>query len=125
MFFERIALSKDKRGVLEMARRGQRVSKPEDLLKDPYVFEFLNLPEDYRLSETELEQRLIDHLQHFLLEIGRGFCFVSRQKRITIGIDHFYIDLVFYHRILRCYVLIDLKMEAFKTADAGQIHPVR
>ena len=122
MLFERIALSKDKKGVLEMAEKGQQVSKPEDLLKDPYVFEFLDLPEDYRLSETDLEQRLIDHLQHFLLELGRGFCFVARQKRITVGTDHFYIDLVFYHRILKCYVLIDLKMEAFKPADAGQMN---
>ncbi|PIQ46644.1 MAG: hypothetical protein COW04_01050 [Deltaproteobacteria bacterium CG12_big_fil_rev_8_21_14_0_65_43_10] len=122
MLFERIALSKDKKGVLEMAEKGQQVSKPEDLLKDPYVFEFLNLPEDYRLSETDLEQRLIDHFQHFLLELGRGFCFVARQKRITVGTDHFYIDLVFYHRILKCYVLIDLKMEAFKPADAGQMN---
>ncbi len=122
MLFERIALSKDKKGVLEIARKGQQVSKPEDLLKDPYVFEFLNLPEGYRLSETELERRLIDHLQHFLLELGKGFCFVARQKRVTIGTDHFYIDLVFYHRILKCFVLIDLKMEAFKPADAGQMN---
>jgi len=122
MLFERIALSKDKKGVLEMSQKGQHISKPEDLLKDPYVFEFLNLPEDYRLSETDLEQKLIDHLQHFLLELGRGFCFVSRQKRITVGIDHFYIDLVFYHHILKCFVLIDLKMEAFKPADVGQMN---
>lgn len=122
MLFERIALSKDKEGILEISKKGQQISKPEDLLKDPYVFEFLNLPGDYRLSETELEQRLIDHLQHFLLELGRGFCFIARQKRITVGIDHFYVDLVFYHRILKCHVLIDLKMGAFKPADAGQMN---
>lgn len=122
MLFERMALSKDKKGVLEMTRNGLQVSRPEDLMKDPYVFEFLNLPEDYRLSETELEQRLIDHLQLFLLELGTGFCFVSRQKRITVGIDHFYIDLVFYHRILKCFVLIDLKMASFKPADVGQMN---
>ncbi len=122
MLFERIALSKDKEGILEISKKGQQISKPEDLLKDPYVFEFLNLPGDYRLSETELEQRLIDHLQHFLLELGRGFCFIARQKRITVGIDHFYVDLVFYHRILKCHVLIDLKMGAFKPADAGQVN---
>lgn len=89
MLFERIALSKDKEGILEISKKGQQISKPEDLLKDPYVFEFLNLPEDYRLSETELEQRLIDHLQHFLLELGRGFCFVALRDQIdrrSIGI---------------------------------------
>lgn len=91
-------------------------------MKDPYVFEFLNLPEDHKLSESDLEQKLLDHLQQFLLELGQGFCFVARQKRITVGTDHNYIDLVFYHRILKCFVLIDLKMRAFKPSDAGKMN---
>lgn len=122
MLFERIALSKDKKGVLEMAKQGHQIFKPEDLLKDPYVFEFLNLPENHKLSETDLEQKLIGHLKQFLLELGQGFCFVAQQKRITIDAEHNYIDLVFYHRILKCFVLIDLKMRAFKPSDAGQMN---
>jgi predicted nuclease of restriction endonuclease-like (RecB) superfamily len=122
MLFERLALSTDKEGVLALARAGHRPQRPEDLLKDPFVFEFLGLAVDHALSETELEARLIGHLQEMLLELGRGFCFVARQKRITVGPDHFYIDLVFYHRILKCFVLIDLKMEPFKPADAGQMN---
>jgi predicted nuclease of restriction endonuclease-like (RecB) superfamily len=122
MLFERIALSKDKKGVLEMAKKGHQIFKPEDLLKDPYVFEFLNLSEDHKLSESDLEQKLIGHLKQFLLELGQGFCFVAQQKRITIDSDHNYIDLVFYHRILKCFVLIDLKMRAFKPSNAGQMN---
>ncbi len=122
MLFERLALSTDKDGVLALARRGHTPYRPEDLLKDPFVFEFLGLPVDHALSETELETRLIDHLQEFLMELGSGFCFVARQKRITVDAEHFYIDLVFYHRILKCFVLIDLKMEPFKPADAGQMN---
>jgi len=122
MLFERLALSTDKDGVLALARRGHTPMRPEDLLKDPFVFEFLGLKTEHALSESELETRLIDHLQEFLMELGRGFCFVARQKRITVGADHFYIDLVFYHRILKCFVLIDLKMEPFKLADAGQMN---
>lgn len=120
--FERIALSKDQAGVLAMAKGGHVPEQPADLLKDPFVFEFLGVPVGYKLSETELETRLIDKLEHFLLELGRGFCFVARQKRITVGADHFYIDLVFYHRILKCFVLVDLKMVPFKPADAGQMN---
>ena len=122
MLFERLALSTDKAGVLALARGGHAPRRPEDLLKDPYLFEFLGLKTDHALSEAELETRLIDHLQEFLMELGRGFCFVARQKRISVGADHFYIDLVFYHRILKCFVLIDLKMEPFKPADAGQMN---
>jgi predicted nuclease of restriction endonuclease-like (RecB) superfamily len=122
MLFERIALSKDKKGVLEMAKKGHQIFKPEDLLKDPYVFEFLNLSEDQKLSESDLEQKLINHLKQFLFELGQGFCFVAQQKRITIDADHNYIDLVFYHRILKCFVLIDLKMRAFKPSDGGQMN---
>jgi predicted nuclease of restriction endonuclease-like (RecB) superfamily len=122
MLFERLALSTDKAGVLALARGGHAPQRPEDLLKDPYLFDFLGLKTDHAMSESELETRLIDHLQEFLMELGRGFCFVARQKRITVGADHFYIDLVFYHRILKCFVLIDLKMEPFKPADAGQMN---
>jgi predicted nuclease of restriction endonuclease-like (RecB) superfamily len=122
MLFERLALSTDKHGVMALARHGHAPQRPEDLIKDPFVFEFLGLKTDHALSESELERRLIDHLQDFLMELGRGFCFVARQKRITVGADHFYIDLVFYHRILKCFVLIDLKMEPFKPADAGQMN---
>jgi predicted nuclease of restriction endonuclease-like (RecB) superfamily len=122
MLFERLALSTDKDGVLALARRGHAPQRPEELLKDPFVFEFLGLKIDHALSESELEARLLGHLQEFLMELGRGFCFVARQKRITVDADHFYIDLVFYHRILKCFVLIDLKMEPFKPADAGQMN---
>ncbi|HCX90986.1 MAG TPA: hypothetical protein DHT43_10860 [Deltaproteobacteria bacterium] len=107
---------------MRLAVHGQEVARPLDVLKDPLVLEFLDLPESPRLVESKLEQALIANLQTFLLELGKGFAFVSRQERITLDGDHFYIDLVFYHRILKCYVLIDLKMEAFKPADAGQMN---
>lgn len=122
MLFERLAVSTDKEGVLALARQGHSPAKPEDLIKDPFVFEFLGIRSDHALSETELETQLIDHLQDFLMELGQGFCFVARQKRITVGTDHCYIDLVFYHRILKAFVLIDLKMEPFKPADVGQMN---
>jgi predicted nuclease of restriction endonuclease-like (RecB) superfamily len=122
MLFERIAISKDQAGVLAMAKNGHRLEQPADLLKEPFVFDFLGIPLGHKVSETELETRLINKLEEFLLELGRGFCFVARQKRITVGADHFYIDLVFYHRILKCFVLIDLKMAPFKPADAGQMN---
>lgn len=122
MLFERIAVSKDQAGVLAMAKEGHRPEQPADLFKEPFVFDFLGIPVGHKVSETELETRLIDKLEEFLLELGRGFCFVARQKRITVGADHFYIDLVFYHRILKCFVLIDLKMAPFKPADAGQMN---
>jgi predicted nuclease of restriction endonuclease-like (RecB) superfamily len=117
-----VTLYRDKAGVQALAREGHVPRRPEDLLKDPYVFEFLGLPEGHVLTETDLEDRLVSKLEDFLLELGRGFCFVARQKRITVGADHFYIDLVFYHRILKCFVLIDLKMAPFKPADAGQMN---
>lgn len=108
--------------MLALAREGHQVEHPADLLRDPFVFEFLDLPESAALSETELETALLDHLQQFLLELGQGFCFVARQKRLTVGTDHFYIDLLFYHRILKCFVVIDLKMGAFMPADVGQMN---
>ena len=120
--FERLALSKDKKGVLELARSGQVVETGKDLVKDPYVFEFLNIPEDYKYTEQELESRLIDNLEHFLLELGKGFAFVGRQYRITLNNTHYFVDLVFYHRILKCFVLIDLKIGKVNHLDVGQIN---
>lgn len=120
--FERIALSQDKKGVLELAQKGHVVKKPDDAVKDPYVLEFLGIPENYRYSEKELEQKIIDNLQKFLLELGKGFTFMARQFRITLGNGHYYVDLVFYHRILKCFVLIDLKIESVTHADIGQMN---
>ncbi len=122
MLFERLALSKDSRAVMRMAREGQIVEQPEDAIKDPYILEFLNLKEETAYTENQLEQALIDKLQSFLLELGKGFSFVARQKRITIANRHYYIDLVFYNRLLRCFVLIDLKRGEFDHADAGQMN---
>jgi len=121
LLFDRLAKSRDKQGLLRLASRGHEVAKPIDALKDPLVLEFLNLPESPRLVETELEQALIDNLQHFLLELGTGFAFVARQQRITLDGDHFYIDLVFYHAVLKCFVLVDLKVGKLTHADLGQI----
>ena len=103
------------------ATHGQEVMQPLDVLKDPMVIEFLGLPESPKLVESKLEQALIENLQTFLLELGKGFAFVSRQERITIDGDHFYIDLVFYHTVLKCYVLIDLKVGKLTHGDLGQI----
>lgn len=122
MLFERLALSRDKRGVLKLARKGQIIEKEEDIIKDPYVLEFLNIPMDYRYTERQLEQRLIDNLQMFLLELGKGFAFVTRQFKITLNNTHFYVDLVFYHTILKCYVLIDLKVGKITHQDVGQMN---
>jgi len=120
--FERIALSKDKKSVLELAQKGQVIEKAKDLIKDPYILEFLNIPEDHKCSEKELEQKIIDNLQKFLLELGKGFTFVARQFRITLGNKHYYVDLVFYHRILKCFVLIDLKIDSVNHGDVGQMN---
>jgi predicted nuclease of restriction endonuclease-like (RecB) superfamily len=117
-----LAASKDKDGILALAKQGQIVEKPTDLIREPYVLEFLKIPEPYHLSETELEKRLIDHLQQFLLELGKGFAFIGRQYRITLGNRHHYVDLVFYHRILKCFVLIDLKKEEAGYQDVGQMN---
>ena len=122
LLFERIALSKDKQGVLDLSIKSQVVEKPEDLIKDPYILEFLKIPENYKYSERDLEQKIIDNLQMFLLELGKGFTFVSRQYRITLDNNHFYVDLVFYHRILKCFVLIDLKIGKVTYQDIGQMN---
>jgi predicted nuclease of restriction endonuclease-like (RecB) superfamily len=120
LLYERLAASKDKKGLLRLARKGQEITSPTDLFKDPVVIEFLGLPESPRLVESELEAALITNLQSFLLELGKGFAFVARQERITLDGDHFYIDLVFYHTILKCFVLLDLKVRKLTHEDLGQ-----
>ena len=121
LLYERIALSRDKEEVKKLSTRGQVMQKPDDVIKDPYVLEFLGLEEGKRYLEKDLEQALIGRLQDFLLELGKGFSFVARQKRITIDGDHFYIDLVFYNYMLKCFVLIDLKVEKLTHQDIGQM----
>jgi len=121
LLYERIALSKNKDKVKELSTKGHVVQKPEDIIKDPYVLEFLNLRESRDFLESDLEQGLINKLQEFLLELGKGFAFVARQKRITIDGDHFYIDLVFYNYLLRCFLLIDLKIGKLTHKDIGQM----
>lgn len=122
MLFHRLALSKDKEGVLEIARKGMEIQTAEDLIKDPYVFEFLGIPYQHRYLEGELEEKLIQNLELFLLELGKGFAFIGRQYRITLSNRHFYVDLVFYHRILKCFVLIDLKRGEIEHNDIGQMN---
>jgi predicted nuclease of restriction endonuclease-like (RecB) superfamily len=120
--FERLALSRDKSGVLKLSEKGLIISEPKDIVKDPYVLEFLQIPQEYRMTESKLEQKIIDNLQTFLLELGKGFSFIGRQYRITLDNDHYYVDLVFYHRILKCFVLIDLKTKHVKHQDIGQMN---
>jgi len=121
LLFERLAKSRDKEELIELSKEGQIIRKPIDALKDPLVFEFLDIPQSNQLLESDLESALISHLQKFLLELGRGFAFVARQKRITLDGDHFYPDLVFYHTILKCYLIIDLKAKHLTHGDIGQI----
>lgn len=119
--FERLSLSKDKSKVKELATQGQIVQNVDDMIKDPYILEFVGLPELSSYSESELEQKLIDKLEHFLLELGKGFTFVARQKRLTIDEKHFKVDLVFYNRLLKSFVVIDLKIGELKHQDIGQM----
>ncbi len=119
--FERLKLSSDKQKVKELSLNGQVIQTAQDLIKDPYILEFVGLPELSSYSESELEQKLIDKLEHFLLELGKGFTFVARQKRITIDEKHFKVDLVFYNRILKSFVVIDLKIGELKHQDIGQM----
>ncbi len=119
--YERLSLSRDKEQVLELSKKGQIVAKPQDLLKDPYVLEFTGLPELPDYTEKKLEQKLIDNLQAFLLELGKGFTFVGRQVRLSFSEEHYYIDLVFYNRLLKSFVLIDLKKGKLKHQDIGQM----
>jgi len=120
--FQRLALSKDKEGILKLSQQGQIIDNEEDLVKDPYVLEFLGLPEKSRYTEKQLESKIIENLQKFLLELGKGFAFVGSQYRITLNNTHFYVDLVFYHRILKCFVIIDLKIGEVKHTDIGQMN---
>lgn len=119
--YERLALSRDKEKVKELSEKGQLVDQPSDVLKSPYVLEFLGLEEHSSYSEHELEIAIIDKIEHFLLELGKGFLFEARQKRFTFNDDHFYVDLVFYNRLLRCYVIIDLKQDKLTHQDLGQM----
>ena len=119
--YERMALSKDKEAVARLATEGQIIESPQDLIKDPYVLEFLGLPELPEYSESELESKIIDNLQKFLLELGTGFAFVGRQVRFTFEEEHFRVDLVFFNRLLRCFVLFDLKIGELKHQDIGQM----
>src|SRR3989339_129098 len=122
LLYERLCLSKDKKKVKELSRKGQIIEKPEDVVKNPYILEFLGLKEETSYTETQLEQAVIDNLQHFLLELGKGFTFVARQKRITIINRHYFIDLVLYNRFLKCFVLVDFKRGELTHADAGQMN---
>jgi predicted nuclease of restriction endonuclease-like (RecB) superfamily len=119
--YERLALSRDKAGVKQLAEKGQIIEKPTDLFKDPYILEFLNLPEQHQYSESEFESAIIDKLEHFLLELGKGFTFVGRQVRMTIDEKHFKVDLVFFNRLLKCFVVIDLKIGELTHQDIGQM----
>ncbi len=120
--FERLALSKDKEGILKLATQGQNSSEVKEIVKDPYVFEFLKLEQKNQWLEKDLENALIDRLGQFLMELGKGFAFIGKQYRITLNNTHFYVDLVFYHRILKCFVLIDLKKGKVNHQDIGQMN---
>lgn len=122
MLFHRLALSKDKESVLKLSERGAEIQRPEDIIKDPYVFESLGFIPQPHFSEGDLENKLIQNLEKFLLELGKGFAFMGRQYRISLANRHFYVDLVFYHRILKCFVLIDLKRGEIEHNDIGQMN---
>jgi len=119
--YDRLVLSRDKEGIRQLSQKGLVVEKPGDVIKNPFVLEFLDMEEKSAYSEHALETAIIDHLEHFLLELGKGFLFEARQKRFTFDNDHFYVDLVFYNRLLRCYVLIDLKRDKLTHQDLGQM----
>jgi predicted nuclease of restriction endonuclease-like (RecB) superfamily len=121
LLFERLLKSKNKKGLMQLAYKGQEIINPVDAIKEPVVLEFLNMPESHKLVESKLEDALISNMQNFLLELGRGFAFVGRQKRLTLDGKHFYCDLVFYHVILKVYVLIDIKTHELSHADLGQM----
>jgi len=119
--YERLALSRDKKGVKALSHKGHIIEKPQDVIKNPYVLEFLGLDEKTHYSESDLESAIIDKLEAFLLELGKGFLFEARQKRFTFDADDFFVDLIFYNRILRCYVLIDLKIGKLTHENLGQM----
>jgi len=120
-YYERLSLSRDKEGVRKLAEQGQLLEGPTDILKSPVILEFLDLNEDHRYSENDLETAIINKLEHFMLELGKGFLFEGRQRRISLEGDHFYIDLSFYNRLLKCFVLIDLKIGKLTHQDIGQM----
>lgn len=122
LYYERSGMSKNPKKLMETVQGKAERQTPQDIIKNVYTFEFLGIPIKHATEERDLEQALLDHLQEFILELGRGFCFEGRQKRILIGDEYFFVDLVFYHRILRCHVLIDLKIGKFSHTDAGQLN---
>lgn len=121
LLYERLCLMRDKKSVLELSKKGQEIKKGKDLIKDPLVLEFLDIKENTQYLESDLEKNTLEHLKEFLLELGRGFMFVGSQIRITLDNDHFYPDLVFYNRILKCFVIIDLKIRKVSHQDIGQM----
>lgn len=122
LYYQRSGLSKDKAKLSAMAHAAADTLQPAHIIRDPYVFEFLGLRSRDVMAESDLEDALLDRLQDFLLELGHGFCFEARQKRILIGDEHFFIDLVFYHRILKCHILVELKTDAFRHEHLGQLN---
>ncbi len=122
LYYERSGLSKDKATLSTLAHAGAETAKSVHLIRDPYIFEFLGLRAKETMAESDLEDALLDRLQDFLLEMGHGFCFEARQKRILIGDEHFFVDLVFYHRVLKCHVLVELKTQAFSHENLGQLN---
>ncbi|BBO18787.1 conserved hypothetical protein [Candidatus Brocadia pituitae] len=123
--YERLALSRDKKKVRELTEKGHVLAMPQDAIKEPYVLEFLGLKEESAYSENDLESAIITRIEHFMLELGKGFLFAGRQVRFSFDEDHYYVDLIFYNRLLKCFVLIDLKIGKLKHQDLGQIYPVR
>ena len=121
LLYERLLISKDKEEILELSQKGQKINKGKDLVKDPFVLEFLDIKENTSYLESDLEKNILKHLKEFLLELGKGFMFVGSQVRITLEEDHFYPDLVFYNRILKCFVIIDLKIGKITHQDIGQM----
>ncbi len=119
--FHRLAVGKDKSKILELSRQGQIIKSEEDFIKNPHIFEFMNFPENYQYTETDIEKAIINNLQQFLLELGKGFAFIGRQQRITLNNRHYFLDLVFYHVKLKCYVLVDLKIGEVEHEHIGQM----
>ena len=122
LYYERSGLSKDKKKLADLVQSGAESADPKLMVRDPYIFEFLGLKPKEVMSESHLEDQLLDKLQEFLLEMGHGFCFEARQKRILIGGEYFFVDLVFYHRLLKCHVLLELKLEKFDQGNIGQLN---
>lgn len=120
--FERLVLSRNKKGIMKLSKKNNFTTQATEIIKDPYVLDFLKIPHNNKVTEKHLEQKIIDNLQLFLLELGKGFTFVGRQYKISLRNKHFYIDLVFYHRILKCFVLIDLKIKSVRHNDIGQMN---